>query len=118
MPPRLRGRRRTLAMPDREAPICPKRKGAGKPAPLHCCRSNRSALRELEAPAGLGLAVLLAPDGAAVAGQEAFGLDRAAQRRLIFGECLGDAVLDRAGLAREAAALDGGDHVILTFALG
>ena len=40
------------------------------------------ALRELEALAGLGAAVLLALDDAAVAGQEAGGLDRAAQRRL------------------------------------
>ena len=75
------------------------------------------ALRELEAAAGLGLTVLLALDRAAVAGQEAGGLDHAAQTRLVAGQRLADAVLDRAGLAREATAGDGGDDVILTVAL-
>ena len=78
----------------------------------------RLALRELEAAAGLGAAVLLALDDARVAGQEAFALDRRAQRRLVAGQRLGDAVLDRAGLARQAAALDGGDDVILAVAVG
>src|SRR3546814_11523656 len=59
------------------------------------------ALRELEAAARLGLAVLLALDRAAVAGKEARRLDRCAQRRLVAGQCLADAVLDRAGLARK-----------------
>src|SRR3546814_7001531 len=71
------------------------------------------ALRELEAAARLGLAVLLALDRAAVAGKESRRLDRCAQRRLVAGQCLADAVLDRAGLARKTAALDGADHVIL-----
>ena len=57
-------------------------------------------------------------DGTAVAGQEASGLDRSAQNRLELGQRLADAVLDRTGLARQTAALDGADHVILTFALG
>ncbi len=73
----------------------------------------RSALRELEAAASLGPAVLLALDHAAVAGQEAALLQRAAQLRLIIGERAGDAVAQRAGLAGEAAAGDGADHVIL-----
>src|SRR5690606_29703720 len=77
-----------------------------------------SALRELEAAASLGPAVLLAFHHAAVAGQEACRLHRAAQRRLVFGERLADAVLHRAGLARKPAALDGGDHVVLAFAAG
>ena len=42
------------------------------------------AFRELEALARLRLAVFLALDDAAVAGQIAFGFDRAAQRWLIF----------------------------------
>src|SRR6185503_548744 len=46
------------------------------------------------------------------------GLDLHAQVRLELGERLADAVLDRAGLARQAATLDGGDHVVLAFALG
>src|SRR5688500_1092483 len=76
-------------------------------------RPKGSALRELEAAAGLGAAVLLALDHTAVAGKEPGGFDREAQRRLELGERLADAVLDRAGLAREAAALDGGDDVVL-----
>ena len=70
-------------------------------------------LRELEAAAGLGAAVLLALDDAGVAGEEAGLLDDAAERGLEAGQRLGDAVLDRAGLARKAAADDGGDDVIL-----
>src|SRR5690606_15913074 len=76
------------------------------------------ALRELEAAAGLGAAVLLTLDHAAVAGEEAGGLDRGAQRRLVLGEGLRDAVLDRAGLARKPAALDGGDDIELLRAIG
>src|SRR3546814_4371372 len=69
----------------------------------------RSALTlgELEALAGLGLAVLLAFHHATVAGQEACLLDDRAQQRLIMGERLGDAVLHRASLAGKAAAGDG-----------
>src|SRR5687768_9450317 len=76
------------------------------------------AFRELEAPARLGAAVLLALDDAAVAGQEAGPLDRRAQRRLVTRQCLGDAVQHRSGLARQSAALDGGDDVILAGAVG
>src|SRR6185369_17343903 len=79
---------------------------------------KRLALRELEAAASFGPAVLLTLDHAAVAGQEAFALDRGAERRLVARQCLGDAVLDRTGLAAEAAALDGRNHVILANPFG
>src|SRR3546814_5890408 len=45
-------------------------------------------------------------------------LDSCAQRRLIAGERLGDAVLDRAGLAGKAAAGDGAIDVILLAPVG
>src|SRR5581483_2042746 len=70
---------------------------------------ERLALRELEAPAGLAAAVLLALDGAAVAGEEAFLLQRGPEIRFIVRERLGDAVAHRAGLAGEAAAGDRAD---------
>src|SRR5689334_21021572 len=78
--------------------------------------SGRLALRELEAAARLGLAVLLALDRAAVASQETRRLDHAAQRRLVAGQRLADAMLDRARLARQAAAGNGGDDVVLAVA--
>src|SRR3546814_21045204 len=74
--------------------------------------------RELEAAAGLGLAVFLALDDAAVAGEEAGALDGGTQRRLVAGQRLADAVLDRAGLAGEAAAADRRADVIMAAALG
>src|SRR6187402_1750250 len=80
--------------------------------------SERLALRELEALAGLGAAVLLALDHAAVAGQEPGGLDRRAQHGLELRQRLADAVLDRTGLARKAAAGDGADNVVLADAIG
>src|SRR5581483_6430819 len=58
-------------------------------------------------------AVLLALDGAAVAGEEAFLLQRGPEIRFIVRERLGDAVAHRAGLAGEAAAGDRADHVEL-----
>src|SRR3954463_5103393 len=73
----------------------------------------RSALRELEAAASFLLAVLLALDDAGVAGQEAFLLEGAAQIRLIMRQRLGEAVAYCAGLAREAAAIDVDDDVVL-----
>src|ERR1044072_9731095 len=76
------------------------------------------ALGELEGAAGLGLAVLLTLDHAAVAGQEAVRLQRLAQARLIVGERLGDGVTHRAGLAGKARALDSGDDVELAKAAG
>src|SRR3546814_14122985 len=60
--------------------------------PFSTRRWKTLALRELEAAAGLGLAVFLTLDGAAVAGQEAGRLDRAAQRRFKAGQRLCDAV--------------------------
>src|SRR6188768_890911 len=83
-----------------------------------CKQLRRLALRELEALAGLGAAVLLALDHAAVAGQEAGGLDRGAQRGLELRQRLADAVLDRTGLAREAAAGNGADDVVLADPIG
>src|SRR6185312_7018708 len=76
------------------------------------------ALRELEAAAGLRLAVFLALDDAAVARQEATGLERRTQPRLVIGQRLADAVADRAGLAGEAAADDAAHHVVLAEAIG
>src|SRR6478752_9587182 len=80
--------------------------------------ADESALRELEALARLGAAVLLALDHAAVAGEEAGGLDRAAQQRLELAQSLADAVLDRPGLARQSAAGDRADNVVLINAVG
>src|SRR5271165_1194363 len=68
---------------------------------LETRRLSRLALRELEAAAGLGLAVLLALDDTAVARQEALGLQQRAQARLEIGQRLGDAVADGTGLAGE-----------------
>src|SRR5690606_26105455 len=78
----------------------------------------RLALRELEGLAGLGAAVLLALDDAAVAGQEAVRLQDRAQRRLIVGQGVRQAVADGAGLARQARALDRADDVELGLAAG
>src|SRR5258707_547804 len=74
---------------------------------------KRLALGELERLAGLGAAVLLALDGAGVAGQEAALLQDATQVRLEIGQRLRDAVTPRARLPRQAAAGDRADHVIL-----
>src|SRR3954468_4058042 len=76
-------------------------------------RPMRLTLRELEGPAGLGLAVLLALDHAGVAGEEAALLEHGAQLRLEIGQRLGDAVTDGTGLTGQTAAGDGADHVIL-----
>src|SRR5882724_9599848 len=57
------------------------------------------ALRELEAASRLGLAVLLALDDSAVAGEEAALLQHGPQRRFEIGERAADAVPHRAGLA-------------------
>src|SRR5262249_12122648 len=78
---------------------------------------RRLALRELEAAAGFGAAVLLTLDGTAVAGQEAFMLQGAAQRRFEIGQRLADAVTDRTGLAGETAADHRRDHVELAGAI-
>src|SRR3546814_16164482 len=88
--------------------------------PLFSTRRRKKplTLRELEAAAGLRLAVFLALDRAAVAGQEAGRLDRAAQRGLEAGQRLRDAVQHRNRLARQAAALYGRDNVVAADPVG
>src|SRR6476646_2111266 len=81
-------------------------------------RSCRSALRELEAAAGLHAAVLLALDHAAVARQEPALLEGRTQLRLEVGERLGNAVAHRAGLTGETAARHRGHDVELVQAVG
>src|SRR5207244_8727370 len=71
-----------------------------------------------EAPPRLRLAVLLALDHARVAGEEPAALERAAQIGLKIHQRLGDAVAHRAGLAREPAARDRADDVVLAVAVG
>jgi hypothetical protein len=89
-----------------DLPIChPQvaKKGAGK-RPFFVgsgfVGSGGSALAELEAPAGLRLAVLLAFHRARIAGQESRDLQDTAQIRLIVGQCPADAMADGAGLTR------------------
>src|SRR6185312_2924134 len=76
-----------------------------------------SAFRELEAASCLGLAVFLALDDAAVAGQEALRLQGGTKPRLVIEQRLADAVAHRARLAREPAAGDGAVHVELAEAI-
>src|SRR6185312_14977185 len=64
---------------------------------------KRSAFRELEGPAGLRLAVLLALDHAAVAREEPDRFQHRTQPRLVIDQRAADAVTHRAGLARETA---------------
>src|SRR5207248_4131994 len=85
--------------------------------PFIFCSGCGLALRELEAAAGLGAAVLLALNDAAVAGQETLALDRDAQCRLVTGQCGRDAVTDGARLAGQSAAPDGRFDVILALAI-
>ena len=80
--------------------------------------AHASALGELEAAARLALAVFLALDHAAVAGEEARGLERRPQGRVVILKRAADAVLDRARLTRQAAALDGAHHVELILDAG
>src|SRR6266849_361044 len=79
---------------------------------------HASALGELEAAPRLGAAIFLALDHARVAGEEAALLERAAQVRLEIHQRLGQAVADRAGLARQTAAGDGAGDVVLPAAVG
>src|SRR5271167_2999111 len=81
-------------------------------------RPGQSALGELEAAAGLGLAVFLAFDDAAVAGQEPLVLEEWPQARLVIGQGLADAVAHRAGLTGEPATLDRADNVELAEPVG
>src|SRR5262245_44819274 len=73
-------------------------------APFSVAMVRASALGELERPARLGAAVLLALDHARVASEEAAALQHAAQVGLELGERLRYRVPHRAGLAGEPAA--------------
>src|SRR6185312_5104726 len=77
----------------------------------------RSAFRELEGPAGLRLAVLLALDHAAVAREEPDRFQHRTQPRLVIDQRAADAVTHRAGLARETAADHGAINVVLSRAV-
>src|SRR5581483_6506394 len=87
-------------------------------APLARARNDKLPLRELEAAARLGPAVLLALDDARVAGEEAAALEHAAQIRLVPHQCFGKAVANRTGLAGEAAAGHRAADVILALPIG
>src|SRR3954468_4841784 len=80
--------------------------------------AKQLALRELERLARFRPAVLLALHGAGVAGQEAALLQDATQIRLEVRQSLRDAVTHRTGLARQTAAGDRADDVILAGASG
>src|SRR5882724_10351954 len=68
--------------------------------------TSRLALRELRAAPCLAAADLLALDLARVARHEAGGPERLAQRLVELKQRARDAVVDRAGLAGDAAAVD------------
>src|SRR5262245_28150317 len=95
-----------------------KKMGCISMQPILPPRGCSLTLRVLEAASRAGAAVLLALDHAAVAGEIAARLEGAAQRRLVMGQRAADAVTDGAGLAREPAAGDGGDDVILAETVG
>src|SRR5262245_40476470 len=95
-----------------------KKRMAGKAIRSKHLLSCRLALRELEAAARLGPAVLLTLDYARVAGQEAAALERAAQIGLVGNQRLGEAVTDRARLPRQPATRHGADNVVLAVAVG
>src|SRR5690242_19467910 len=78
----------------------------------------RLALRELEATAGAGLAVLLTLDLAGVAGEEAGIAEGLLQRRVVVAKGAGDAEADGLGLAHESAAVDLCDHLELALGIG
>src|SRR5579859_5793773 len=100
----------------------------GVPPPGDVCRALarrvgetptlRLTLGELERPAGLRLAVLLALDHARVAGEETALLEDATELRLVVGERLGQAMAERPGLAGKSAAGDGRAHVVLAVPIG
>ena len=70
-------------------------------------------LRELEALAGAGLTGLFAFLHARVAGEAPGLLEDVVKRRVGEKEGAGEGVADGAGLSRRAAALGGGDDVVL-----
>ncbi len=74
-------------------------KKAGVFSGLFCWVKVRLALRELEAAAGLGLAVFFALNGTAVTGEEAALFEGRAKVRLKIGEGTRNAVAHGAGLA-------------------
>src|SRR3954454_24503158 len=76
------------------------------------------ALRELERLARFRTAVLLALHDTGVAGQEAALLGDAAQIRLEVGQSLRDAVTHGTRLARQTAAGDRADDIVLAGARG
>src|SRR5580692_1126059 len=80
--------------------------------------TTRLALRELERLARFRPAVLLALDGAGVAGEETTLLQYAAQLRLEIGQRLGQAMTHRTGLTGQAAAGDRADHIVLAVPSG
>src|SRR6185312_1421619 len=79
---------------------------------------TRLTFGELERTASLRPPILLAFHGAWIAGEEAPRLQRGAQSRLVIHQGSGDAVPHGAGLARQAAAIDGDDDVELAVAVG
>src|SRR5215204_624237 len=81
-------------------------------------RPGALALRELRSLAGLVQAGLLALDLAGVACQEALALQHRPELRIGLDERPGDAVADRAGLSRWAAALDARTEVVRALGAG
>src|SRR5439155_21452967 len=79
---------------------------------------SRLALGVLRPAPGLVLAVLLALDDAAVAGQKTLLLQEWAQARLVIGQCPADAVAHRTGLAGQPAAFDGAPDIELAQPVG
>src|SRR5690606_38039362 len=109
---RALGRRGQLAHSRRSVRrIDLKRKERAEARALECSIARLLALRERERAAGLGLAILLALDHTAVAGEEAAPLEHGAQIRFEVGQRLGDTVTHGAGLARQTAARHGADDV-------
>src|SRR6185436_8476812 len=81
-----------------------RRTAARKRRSLKICKTDDLALRELEALAGAGLAVLLALDFARVAGEQAGAAKRGLVFLVVFDEGAGEAETDGTGLAGKSAA--------------
>src|SRR6202011_2306760 len=110
------------------------RKFSGKTVLIHCQMRRKKgrlsapywrqilakqlALRELERLARLGAAVLFALDHARVTGEEAALFQQASQIRLEISQRLRDAVTHRTCLARQTAAGDRANDVVLAGASG
>src|SRR5262245_34533882 len=90
-----------------------KKAGSKTPPPNSIPANPELALRELEAAAGLRLAVFLALDGTAVAREEAAFLQHGAQAGFVIGQRLRNSVTNSTCLAGKAAADDGRDDVEL-----